>query len=119
MLTQIETVATLPQDFSGVSYCADVHVSPSGRFLYGSNRGHNTIVVFEIDQRTGKLKQVEHVSTEGKWPRNFAIDPSGRFLLVANQHTDNIVTFGIDAKTGRLTPTGQTTEIPAPVCLKF
>lgn len=118
-LTQIETVSTLPQDFSGVSYCADVHVSPSGRFLYGSNRGHNTIVVFEIDQRTGKLKQLEHVSTEGKWPRNFAIDPSGRFLLVANQHTDNIVTFSIDAKTGRLTPTGQTTEIPAPVCLKF
>ena len=70
-LTHIDTVSTLPSDFSGVSYCADVHVSPSGKFLYGSNRGHNSIVVFEIDPRTGKFKLVEHVSTEGNWPRNF------------------------------------------------
>jgi 6-phosphogluconolactonase len=118
-LTQIETVSTLPSDFSGVSYCADVHVSPSGRFLYGSNRGHNSIVVFEIDQRTGKLKQLEHVSTEGNWPRNFTIDPSGRFLLVANQRSDNVVTFSINSQTGHLKPTGQITEIPVPVCLKF
>ena len=118
-LTQIETVSTLPNDFSGVSYCADVHVSYSGRFLYGSNRGHNSIVVFEIDQNSGKLRLIEHVSTQGKWPRNFTIDPSGRFLLVANQHTDNVVTFGVDQRTGRLTPTGQNTEIPIPVCLKF
>ena len=118
-LTQIETVSTLPSDFSGVSYCADVHVSPSGKFLYGSNRGHNSIVVFEIDQRTGKLKQLEHVSTEGKWPRNFTIDPTGRFLLVANQHTDNVVTFAIDERTGRLKPTGHVAEIPVPVCLTF
>ena len=75
----IETVSTLPSDFTGTSYCADVHVSPSGKFLYGSNRGHNSIVVFEIDPRTGKLKLVEHVSTEGNWPRNFTIDPTGDF----------------------------------------
>lgn len=118
-LDAIETVSTLPSDFSGVSYCADVHVHPSGKFLYGSNRGHNSIVVFQIDPRTGKLTQVEHVSTEGKWPRNFTIDPTGRFLLVANQHTDNVVTFSIDPQTGRLKPTGQITEIPIPVCLKF
>ena len=118
-LTLIETISTLPSDFSGVSYCADVHVSPSGRFLYGSNRGHNSIVVFEIDQRTGKLKQLEHVSTEGKWPRNFTIDPTGRFLLVANQHTDNVVTFAIDERTGRLKSTGHVAEIPIPVCLLF
>jgi len=118
-LTQFDTVSTLPSDFSGVSYCADVHVSASGKFLYGSNRGHNSIVVFEIDPPTGKLKQLEHVSTEGKWPRNFTIDPTGRFLLVANQHTDNVVTFSIDPNTGRLTSTGQITEIPIPVCLKF
>ena len=118
-LTQIETVSTLPSDFSGVSYCADVHVSPSGRFLYGSNRGHNSIAVFEIDQRTGKLKQLEHVSTEGDWPRNFTIDPSGRFLLVANQRTDNVVIFAIDSQSGRLKATGQIAEIPVPVCLKF
>ena len=119
MLSLIETVSTLPSDFSGVSYCADVHVSPSGRFLYGSNRGHNSIVVFEIDPRTGKLKLVEHVSTEGDWPRNFTIDPSGRFLLVANQRSDNVVTFAIDRGTGRLKPIGQNAEIPVPVCLKF
>ena len=118
-LTLIETVSTLPSDFSGVSYCADVHVSPSGRFLYGSNRGHNSIVVFEIDQRTGKLKPVEHVSTEGDWPRNFTIDSTGRFLLVANQRSNNVVTFSIDSQTGRLKPTGWNAEIPSPVCLKF
>lgn len=118
-LEEVETVSTLPSDFSGVSYCADVHVSRSGKFLYGSNRGHNSIVVFEIDQRTGKLKPLEHVSTEGNWPRNFVIDPAGRYLLVANQRSDSVVTFAIDPQTGRLKPTGQVTEIPVPVCLKF
>jgi 6-phosphogluconolactonase len=118
-LTHIDTVSTLPGDFSGTSYCADVHVSPAGRFLYGSNRGHNSIVVFEINPRTGKLQLVEHVSTEGDWPRNFTIDPSGKFLLVANQRSDNVVTFNIDQRTGRLTPTGHNQQIPSPVCLKF
>jgi 6-phosphogluconolactonase len=118
-LTAFETVSTLPRDFVGTSYCADVHVSRSGRFLYGSNRGHNSIVVFAIDARSGRLTLVEHVSTGGKWPRNFTVDPSGRFLLVANQHTDNVVTFRIDSQTGRLTPTGQSIEIPVPVCLQF
>jgi 6-phosphogluconolactonase len=118
-LTHIDTVSTLPSDFSGVSYCADVHVSPSGKFLYGSNRGHNSIVVFEIDSGTGKLKLVEHVSTEGNWPRNFTLDPPGKFLLVANQRSDNVVVFSVDAQTGRLKPTGHVEEIPSPVCLKF
>ena len=118
-LTTIETVSTLPSDFSGTSFCADVHVSPSGKFLYGSNRGHNSIVVFAIDQRTGKLTLVEHVSTEGNWPRNFTIDPSGNFLLVANQRSDNVVVFSIDPRTGQLKPTGVNEQIPSPVCLKF
>ena len=118
-LSQIETVSTLPSDFTGVSYCADVHVSPSGKFLYGSNRGHNSIVVFEIDPRTGKLSLVQHVSTQGSWPRNFTLDPAGRFLLVANQRTDNVVIFTIDLRSGQLTPTGVTEQIPSPVCLKF
>jgi 6-phosphogluconolactonase len=118
-LTAFETVSTLPRDFTGTSYCADIHVSNSGRFLYGSNRGHNSIVVFAIDPHTARLSLVEHVSTEGKWPRNFAIDPAGRFLLVANQHTDNVVVFRIDAQTGRLTPTGVNEQIPVPVCLQF
>lgn len=118
-LTHIDTVSTLPGDFSGVSYCADVHISPSGKFLYGSNRGHNSIVVFEIDPRSGKLKLVQHVSTQGNWPRNFTLDPSGRFLLVANQRSDNVVTFSVDRSTGRLTPADHIEEIPSPVCLKF
>ena len=118
-LTHIDTVSTLPSDFSGTSYCADVHVSQSGKFLYGSNRGHNSIVVFEIDPRTGKLKLVQHVSTEGDWPRNFTIDPSGAFLLVANQRSDNVVTFSIDPGTGQLKPTGHNESIPSPVCLRF
>jgi len=118
-LQLLETVSTLPSDFSGQSYCADLHVSPSGNFLYGSNRGHNSIVVFAINENTGRLKYVEHIATQGKWPRNFTIDPTGRFLLVANQHTDNVVTFRIDQQTGKLTSTGHVAEIPTPVCLKF
>jgi 6-phosphogluconolactonase len=118
-LTTLDTVSTLPAGFTETSYCADVHVSPSGRFLYGSNRGHNSIVVFAIDQRTGKPSLVEHVSTEGNWPRNFVIDPTGWFLLVANQRSDNVVVFRIDPRTGRLTPSGQSAQIPVPVCLKF
>lgn len=118
-LTAFESVSALPRDFTGTSYCADIHVSKSGRFLYGSNRGHNSIVVFAIEPRSGRLSLVEHVSTEGKWPRNFTMDPSGRFLLVANQHTDNVVVFRIDEQTGRLTPIGQTAEVPTPVCLQF
>lgn len=118
-MKEIQTVSTLPGDFTEESYCADIHLSPDGRFLYGSNRGHNSIVVFAVDKKSGKLSYVEHVSTQGKWPRNFAIDPSGKFLLVANQHTDNIVTFRIDGKSGKLTPTGHVTEVPSPVCLRF
>jgi 6-phosphogluconolactonase len=117
-LTAFESVSTLPRDFSGTSYCADVHVSSSGRFVYGSNRGHNSIVVFAIDPRTNRLQLVEHVSTEGKWPRNFTIDPSGSFLLVANQQSDNVVVYRIDAQTGRLKTVNQT-DIPVPVCLQF
>lgn len=119
MPTVIDTVPTLPADFTGTSYCADVHVSPSGRFLYGSNRGHNSIVVYAINPRTGKPSPIEHVSTEGNWPRNFVIDPTGRFLLVANQRSDNVVVFRIDPRTGRLKPAGQTAQVPMPVCLKF
>src|SRR5215813_10412954 len=118
-LTESQTVSTLPPDFSGPNSCADVHVHPSGRFVYGSNRGHDSVVAFAIDQSTGKLNLIGHESTRGKWPRNFAVDPAGAFLLAANQNTDNVVSFRIDQQTGKLTATGQTTEIPSPVCLKF
>ena len=118
-LKQIETVSTLPSYFKGVSYCADVHVHQSGKFLYGSNRGHNSIVVFQIDRGNGKLKLLEHVWTQGDWPRNFAIDPYGRFLFVANQRSDNVVAFSIDQETGSLKLTRFFEEMPSPVCLKF
>ncbi len=118
-LSETQTVSTLPEDFTGTSYCADVHVSPSGKFLYGSNRGHDSIVMFVIDEATGKLTFVGHEPTQGQFPRNFAIDPTGTFLLAANQKTDNIITFQINQQTGRLTPTGSVAEVPTPVCLKF
>jgi len=114
----LQTISTLPEDFTGESFCADVHVSADGKFLYGSNRGHNSIVVYAIDAETGKLTLVQHVDTQGKWPRNFTIDPSGQILLVANQHTNNIATYRIDSQTGMLTPTGVSVEVPAPVCLQ-
>jgi 6-phosphogluconolactonase len=117
-LSEANTVSTLPEGFTGENSCADVHVHPSGRFIYGSNRGHDSIVVFEIDERTGRLSYVDHAPTLGKTPRNFAIHPSGTFLLAANQDTDNVVTFRID-ESGRLTPTGHLTEVPTPVCLKI
>lgn len=118
-LQEIQTLSTLPEGFSGQNTTAEVEVHPSGKFLYGSNRGHDSIVVYAIDEATGKLTFVEHQSTQGKGPRNFAIDPTGQWLFAANQGTDNIVTFRVDPKTGRLTPTGQTVHVGAPVCLKF
>ena len=118
-LRSMQTVSALPKDFSGNNDCADLHVSPSGKFLYGSNRGHNSIVVFAINASTGKLTYLEHTATQGKTPRNFAVDPTGRFLLVANQESDTVVTLRIDPVTGRLKPTGHVAEVPTPVCLKF
>ncbi|UOR06764.1 lactonase family protein [Hymenobacter aerilatus] len=114
---EIEVVSTLPADFTGESYCADLHLSPDGRFLYGSNRGHNSIVVFAVNQGTGRLTLVQHTSVLGNWPRQFTLTPDGRMLLVANQRSNNIVSFRIDQSTGRLTPTGQSAEVPTPMCL--
>jgi 6-phosphogluconolactonase len=109
----------LPKDFAGNNLPADVHVHPSGKFLYGSNRGHDSIAVFQIDRTNGTLKLLEHVSTQGKSPRGFGIDPTGSYLIVANQTTGNLVVFRIDQKTGGLTPTGQTVEAGMPVCMQF
>ena len=98
---------------------ADIHVHPSGRFVYGSNRGHDSIAIFSVDEETGHLTATGHESTQGWTPRNFAIDPSGEFLLAANQDSDTVVSFRIDSESGVLEPTGSVTEIPMPVCLKF
>jgi 6-phosphogluconolactonase len=119
VLRELQTISTLPKDFTGNNSTADVHVHPSGKFVYGSNRGHDSIAVFAVDTSKGTLMAVEQVSTQGRTPRNFGIDPSGSYLLAANQATNNIVVFRIDQKTGRLTPTGQVLDAPTPVCLKF
>jgi 6-phosphogluconolactonase len=118
-LRSTQTVSTLPQRFEDTSYCADVHVSPSGRFVYGSNRGHDSIAIFQVDEGTGKLKALEHEPTQGENPRNFVIAPSGNFVLVANQDGDNVVVFRVDQETGSLSPMGQSVQVPAPVCLTF
>ena len=118
-LTHVQTESTLPADFDGRSHTADVHVHPSGRYVYGSNRGHDSVAIFAIDPPSGRLTPAGHQSTGGRTPRNFAIDPTGTFLLAANQDTDNIVTFRIDADTGALEPMGHEVSVPMPVCLKF
>ena len=118
-LTAIESISTLPADYKGANSCADIHISPDGKFLYGSNRIHDSIVIYSIDQKTGKLTYIINESTKGKKPRNFIIDPTGNYVLVANQETDNIVIFKRDAQKGTLTPTGQEISVPNPVCLKM
>jgi 6-phosphogluconolactonase len=118
-LRKLKTVSTLPKNFSGSNDTAEIKVHPSGKFLFASNRGHDTIAVFSIDSKTGTLTLADHFSTQGKTPRNFEIDPSGKFLFVANQDTNNIAVFQIDSNTGRLTVTKRTIQVPSPVCLKF
>lgn len=118
-LNQLQTVPTLPPGFTAANTSADIHISPDGRFLYCSNRGHDSIAAFKINQRSGELTFVTHESTRGNAPRNFAIDPTGAFLLVANQKSDNIVVFRRDRNTGRLSATEHAAEVPSPVCLKF
>ncbi|MCW1968580.1 MAG: lactonase family protein [Anaerolineae bacterium] len=118
-LDLVETVSTVPADFSGVSYCADVHLSASGQFLYGSNRGHDSIVTFAVDEASGKLTTLGYTSTQGSFPRNFAIDPSGQFLLAANQNSSNVAVYRIDATSGLPAPTGAVFDVPTPVCVLF
>lgn len=117
-LEELQTVTTLPEGFSKNS-TAEIEVHPSGKFVYVSNRGHDSIAGYSIDQKTGKVTFIEHQPTQGKTPRNFAIDPKGEFLLAENQGSDSIVVFRIDGKTGRLTPTGEKAEVGSPVCIKF
>jgi len=118
-LTEFQTVPTLPTSFTGSNTAAEITIHPNGKFLYGSNRGDNSIAVYAIDDATGKLTLVEHQSTLGKTPRHFGIDPTGKFLLAANQDSDSIVVFQIDPKTGRITPTGQTVNASMPTCVVF
>lgn len=115
----LDSLSTLPAGFQGNNTCADIHVHPNGRFVYGSNRGHNSIVIFGIERATGKLSLVGHESTQGAVPRNFMLTPDGNWLLVANQNSDVVVAFRIDPKTGKLTPAGQSSRVLTPVCLRY
>ncbi|NNG09774.1 MAG: lactonase family protein [Arenibacter sp.] len=115
---EVETQTTLAKDFKRDSFCADIHLSRDGKFLYGSNRGENTIVIFEVDQTTGKLSLLGRESVHGDWPRNFGIDPSGNFLLVANQRSNNITIYRRNVDNGLLNFLHEV-ELPSPVCLEF
>ena len=115
----LQVVPMLPSGFSGRNDAAEIEIHPSGKFLYASNRGHDSFAVYSINQKDGTLTQVEIVPTGGKEPRHFAIDPSGRFLLAENQNTNNIIEFRIDPVTGKLTPTGETLAASSPICIAF
>lgn len=117
-LTEIETVSTLPPDFKGTNNCAEILVHPSGKFVYASNRGQDSIAAFSI-AGDGKMTPLGNTPTQGKTPRNFRIDPSGTWLIAANQDSGNLVVFGIDKSTGKLNPSGAQAKVPFPVCIKF
>ena len=118
-LSPLRKISTLPADFKGENYPAEIAVHPNGKFLYVSNRGFDTITQFDIDPESGELSPVEQVSSKGKWPRNFAIDPTGAFMFVANEKSGNVTVFRIHPKTGRLSPAGQSFHVPSPACVRF
>jgi 6-phosphogluconolactonase len=118
-LEEVQVTAASPDGAVPDNHPGDVHVASSGRHLYLSNRGDDTIAVFVIDPASGQVTPTQQVSTGGKFPRNFALDPTGRFLVVANQRSDSVLSYRVDGETGRLTPTGSTVEMPLPVCVKF
>ena len=118
-LMEIQTETTLPAGFSGENTTAEVVVHPNGKWVYGSNRGHHSIAVFQVDPASGKLSARGQVSSGGAWPRNFNIDPTGHFMIVANERSDSLVVFRINPANGDLTPTGVKVDAGAPVCVKF
>lgn len=118
-LKELQTVSSLPANFNGKNSTAEIQIDPAGRFLYVSNRGHDSIAVFAVDAAQGTLTPVEHVLTQGRTPRNFSLDPTGSYLFAANQNSGTIVLFRVDKPTGRLKPTGQVVEVPTPSCVLF
>lgn len=118
-LAPMQSLSTLPANFTGTNICAEIRLSPDGRFVYGSNRGHDSIAVFSRNETDGTLTLVEIVPCGGKHPRNFNLSPDGRWLVCANRDTNNLVSFRIDAATGRLKPSGSSATIPSPVCVLF
>jgi 6-phosphogluconolactonase len=118
-LHELQAVSTLPKDFTGENSTAELAIDPKGRYLYGSNRGHDSIAVYAIDPGKGVLTLLEDVPTLGKEPRNFALDPTGAYLFAANQNSNNVVVFRVNPSNGRLTATGERIEVVAPVCVTF
>ena len=118
-LGELQTVSTLPAGFSGINTCAEIAVHPSGKYLFASNRGHDSIAVFTIDPGSGKLGFLQDQPTQGKTPRHFTLDPTSRWLLAENQDSGTVVVFGLDPNTGRLTPTNSMQRIGSPVCAVF
>jgi 6-phosphogluconolactonase len=118
-LTELQTTSTLPSGYMGKNACAEIEVHPNGRFLYASNRGHESLAVFEIDQSTGKISFLEFIPTQGKSPRNFEFDPTHKWLIVTNHGSDNAMVFKVDEKTGHLTPSGHPVPITYPFSVRF
>ncbi|CAM3883852.1 lactonase family protein [Cohnella lubricantis] len=118
-LAVVQTISTLPENYDGDNATADIHLSPDGKFVYGSNRGHDSVAVYRVDSGSGRLSAIEYAPTLGGHPRNFGVSPDGRFVLVANRDGNNVVTFSRDAETGKLTPTGSELKVSKPVCIRF
>lgn len=114
-----QVIPALPKDFTGTSYCADIHISKDGKYLYGSNRGHNSVTVFTVDTDSQKLTFKTTVDVHGNWPRNFSLTPDGDFMLVANQRSGNITVFKMNKETGVPEFTGKEIKLPSPVCIEF
>lgn len=119
MLHELQTLPTLPEGFVGQSTCAEVQMTPDGRFLYGSNRGHDSLAIYQVDTASGRLCCIGHHGTGGKIPRNFEISPCGRFLAAANQDSDNVVMFRLNPESGTMTATGEAVAAGTPICVRF
>jgi 6-phosphogluconolactonase len=118
-LTEVQTISSLPAYYDGANTGAEIGIHPSGKWVYASNRGNNTVVLFNVDAQKGTLTYVEEQGTGGKTPRHFGIEPSARHLAIANQETDQLLACRIDSGNGRLKPSGIFAECPSPVCVKF
>src|SRR5262245_13882090 len=119
ILKPLQIMSTLPSSYTGDSTCAEVWVASSGRFVYGSNRGYDSIAIFAVDQKTGTLTPVGWRSTEGRTPRYFGLDPTGNFLYAANQNSDTIVVLRVNQQTGALSATGQVVKVKSPSTIAF
>lgn len=118
-LTQLQTISTIPNDFHENNQGSAIHISSDGRYVYAGNRGHNSIAVFGVVPESGELKFIEHTSTEGNWPRDFALDPTEKFIVASNQNSNNLALFSRDKITGKLTLLQSDISVPEPVCVKF